>query len=128
MCQKGQSLSALLLYAEFEHSNRWYLVLGTTMMALSVYMVLAFPLQTPVWAVFLAVGIALVFLVPCGVIAATTDTVIGLNVVTEFVAGFLLPGVSLCFDGFKETEVFRKLPIANITVKCLGYMTLTQAL
>lgn len=92
--------------------NKWYLWLGGVTSAASIYLVLVYPLQLPVWALFLANAISVVFLVPCGIIAATANVTIGLNVVTEFVAGFLLPGK----------------PIANIVFKCFGYMSLAQAL
>ena len=61
----------------------WYLVLMATMLGAATFLMLSYPLQMPVWGVFMAVGIAAAFLVPCGVIAATTNTTIGLNVVTE---------------------------------------------
>ena len=82
------------------------------MMLLSVVLVLFYPLQMPLWALFMALLIALVFLVPCGIISATTNTTIGLNVVTEFIAGLVLPG----------------RPIANVFIKCFGYMSMSQAL
>lgn len=92
--------------------NRWYAWTGGLTFAASVYLVLFYPLQLPVWGLLLANIISIIFLVPCGVITATANVTIGLNVVTEFVAGLLLPG----------------LPIANITFKCFGYMSLAQAL
>jgi ABC-type dipeptide/oligopeptide/nickel transport system permease subunit len=73
--------------------KRWYYILGGSMLGLSVFLVMFYPLQLPVWALFLSIAIAVVFLIPCGIIAATTDTVIGLNVITEMVIGLLLPGV-----------------------------------
>lgn len=109
--------------------GRWYLWLGGVTFAASIYLVLFFPLQLPVWGLFLANVISVIFLVPCGIISATTsmckplstsigsflvfpDVTIGLNVVTEFVAGLLMPGK----------------PIGNIVFKCFGYMSLQQAL
>jgi hypothetical protein len=68
------------------------------------------PLQLPAWGVFLAIFVAMVFLVPVGIISAVSETTIGtceaiilrrkysksglpgLNIVTEFIAGFLIPG------------------------------------
>jgi hypothetical protein len=47
-----------------------------------------------------------VFFVPCGVIQAISNIQIGLNVITEFVAAYALPGK----------------PIANMTFKVYGYM------
>ena len=70
------------------------------------------PLQTPIWALVLAMVIATVFLVPVGIITAVSNTTIGLNVLTEFVAGLLMPGK----------------PIGNVTFKCFGYIAMSQAL
>lgn len=74
------------------------------MMAAAIVMVSIYPLQTPIWALCLSVFMGLVFLLPCGVIAATTNTVIGLNVGTELIAGYLMPGK----------------PIGNVVFKALG--------
>lgn len=56
---------------------RWYAAMLATMLAGSVYLCLFYPLQLPVWGLFLAILIAATFLVPCGIIAATTNTTIG---------------------------------------------------
>jgi ABC-type antimicrobial peptide transport system permease subunit len=73
------------------------------MMGLACYLLLAYPLQLPLWGLFLAVVIALIFLVPCGIIAAVTNAALGLNVITEFVAGYLLPSVFfLVFTNCRE--------------------------
>jgi len=79
----------------------WYASVGIAMLIAAIYVITFYPMQLPIYGLFLAVLIALVFLPACGIIAATTGTVIGLNVITEFVAGFLLPGK----------------PIANVTFK-----------
>ncbi|BEJ15101.1 hypothetical protein CspHIS471_0408680 [Cutaneotrichosporon sp. HIS471] len=90
----------------------WYIaMLGINFVA-AVLMVMSAPLQTPIWALVLSLAIAAVFLVPIGVVAAVSNTQIGLNVITEFVAGFLMPGK----------------PIGNVTFKCFGYMAMSQAL
>jgi len=72
----------------------------------AVILVYSSPLQLPVWGLLLAVSISLLFLIPVGIIKAVSNTGIGLNVITEFVAGVLLPG----------------RPIANVCFKCYGYM------
>lgn len=86
--------------------NSWYTGIGCSMLAAACYVVLFYPMQTPIWGLFLSLVIAAIFLPACGIIAATTGTVIGLNVISEFVAGLVLPG----------------LPIANVTIKCYSYM------
>ncbi|MCO5577077.1 hypothetical protein L7F22_030899 [Adiantum nelumboides] len=92
--------------------SSWYILTLVLSMTAAIILVATSPLQLPIWGLFLAVFIGLIFLVPVGLIRAVSDTSIGLNVITEFVAGYLLPGK----------------PIANVTFKCLGYMTLAQAL
>ncbi|PWN51001.1 hypothetical protein IE53DRAFT_374312 [Violaceomyces palustris] len=69
-------------------------------------------LQLPVWGLLLAIGMSLIFLVPIGILKAVSDTSVGLNVITEFVAGYLIPGN----------------PIGNVCWKCYGYMSCAQAL
>ena len=63
----------------------WYL--GTLAVSLSsaIILVATSPLQLPVYGLLLAVLLAIVFLVPVGLIKAISDTTIGLNVVTECV-------------------------------------------
>jgi OPT family oligopeptide transporter len=60
----------------------------------------------------LAVTIALVFFVPVGIIQAISNFQIGLNVITEFIAAYALPGK----------------PLANMTFKVYGYMAMSQGL
>jgi len=57
----------------------------------------------------LSIVIALVFFVPVGVIEAISNFQLGLNVITEFIAAYILPGK----------------PIANMTFKVYGYIVHT---
>lgn len=84
----------------------WYLITLAVSLSSAIALVYLSPLQLPVWGLLLAVLIALLFLIPAGIIKAVSNTSIGLNVITEFVAGVLLPG----------------RPIANVCFKCYGYM------
>ncbi|GFZ47101.1 hypothetical protein JCM24511_04843 [Saitozyma sp. JCM 24511] len=97
-------------YLPVPHS--WYMTLLGINFAAAILMVKTSPLQMPIWALVLSVAIAAIFLVPVGIIAAVSNTAIGLNVLTEFVAGLLMPGK----------------PIGNVTFKCFGYMAMSQAL
>ncbi|KAG0145764.1 hypothetical protein CROQUDRAFT_45326 [Cronartium quercuum f. sp. fusiforme G11] len=95
----------------------WYAWVGGSMFLASIFVVVQYPLQCPVWALLLALGMSAFFIIPIVrwmgfPIKATTNTQIGLNVITEFVAGLLLPG----------------RPLANITFKVYGYMTMSQCL
>ena len=77
--------------------------------------------------ILVAVAIALVFVLPTGIVQAITNQTIGkittlkkivhmyflrLNVITEFVAGIVIPGD----------------PLGNVTFKTYGYITQYQAL
>ncbi|KAJ7768532.1 small oligopeptide transporter, partial [Mycena metata] len=45
-----------------------------------------------IWALILALFVALLYVIPVGMIQAITNWQIGLNVITELLVGFLLPG------------------------------------
>ncbi|ORX39348.1 OPT oligopeptide transporter protein-domain-containing protein [Kockovaella imperatae] len=92
--------------------SSWYFGLLAVNFGAAVLLVKTTPLQMPIWALVLSIAIATVFLIPVGIIAAVSNTTIGLNVLTEFVAGVLMPGK----------------PIGNVTFKCFGYMAMSQAL
>ncbi|KAJ2769685.1 hypothetical protein IWQ56_002452 [Coemansia nantahalensis] len=66
----------------------------------------------PWYLVILATVIPLVFTVPIGIIQALSNQQPGLNVITEFIAGYARPGD----------------PIAVVTFKVYGYITMAQAL
>lgn len=70
----------------------WYLWILCISLSIAVVLVLTTPLQFPVWGLFLSVGMSLFFLIPIGILKAVSDTGVGLNVITEFVAGYLIPG------------------------------------
>lgn len=62
------------------------------MLALGFYAVLAYPTNLTWWAFLLAVLISFGFSLPIGIIQAVTNKQIGLNVLTEFVYGYIQPG------------------------------------
>ncbi|KAF4607458.1 hypothetical protein EYR38_001530 [Pleurotus pulmonarius] len=64
--------------------------------------------QVPEW--YYACIFALVYIVPIGMIQAITNRQIGLNVVTELIIGYMLPG----------------RPIAMMIFKTFGYITVSQ--
>ncbi|CAI0379856.1 unnamed protein product [Linum tenue] len=69
-------------------------------------------LQLPWWGVLLACAIAFFFTLPVGIITATTNQTPGLNVITEFVIGYLYPGY----------------PVANVCFKVYGYISMKQGI
>jgi OPT oligopeptide transporter protein len=59
------------------------------------------PTEVPIWGLLLALSIAAFYIVPTGMIQAITNQQIGLNVITELVAGYAFPGKPLPMMIFK---------------------------
>ncbi|KAJ7959383.1 Oligopeptide transporter like [Quillaja saponaria] len=69
-------------------------------------------LQLPWWGVLLACAISIFFTLPIGIIQATTNQQPGLNIITEYIIGYMYPG----------------RPVANMCFKVYGYISMAQAL
>jgi len=95
-----------------EVPNWWYGVMFLTNVVLGIILCEVFDIQLPWWGFFLAIGIALTFLLPVGIVQAVTNQQPGLNIITEFIIGLIMPGY----------------PIANVTFKTYGYIAMAQAL
>ncbi|KZV25328.1 oligopeptide transporter 4-like [Dorcoceras hygrometricum] len=91
----------------------FYILLGVTMLvALALCIFLNDQVQMPYWGLFLAAAIAFSFTLPISIITATTNQTPGLNIITEYIMGVIYPG----------------RPIANVSFKVYGYMSMTQAI
>jgi OPT family oligopeptide transporter len=90
----------------------WYIVLFVLLFAASLAGVVAWPTFLPWWGFILTILLPIIFILPVGVIEARTSSQIGLNVITEFIAGYIWPGK----------------PIANTLVKIYGYMAMSRGL
>lgn len=60
----------------------WYITTFSVTLAMTLVLIETAPLQLPAWGVFLAIFVALVFLVPVGIISAVSETTIGENPVS----------------------------------------------
>ncbi|ERN13349.1 hypothetical protein AMTR_s00041p00118950 [Amborella trichopoda] len=69
-------------------------------------------LQLPWWGVLLSCGLAFFFTLPVGIIAATTNQASGLNIITEYIIGYMYQG----------------RPVANVCFKVYEYISMLQAL
>lgn len=91
----------------------WAYALWLVVMSVATVLVCQFtPFYMPWWASIFAILMGTVMTVPIGLIAAVSGTQVGLNVLTEFVIGLIIPGQT----------------IAVISFKSLGYNVLIQAL
>ncbi|KAA8536342.1 hypothetical protein F0562_028820 [Nyssa sinensis] len=90
----------------------FYLLLGVTLaISLVLCTLLNDQVQMPWWALLFACVMAFGFTLPISIITATTNQTPGLNIITEYVMGLILPG----------------RPIANVCFKTYGYMSMSQA-
>ncbi|KAI0476484.1 small oligopeptide transporter [Xylariaceae sp. FL0804] len=90
----------------------WYLALFAIMIALSFVVVCAWDTEFPAWAYVICILIPLVWTIPIGIVQAISNIQLGLNVLTEFIVGYMLPGH----------------PLAMMMFKNYGYITMSQAL
>ncbi|OSC97088.1 OPT oligopeptide transporter [Trametes coccinea BRFM310] len=90
----------------------WYGIVFISMFVFGVISIEVWNTQFPVWAFVLALIISFVYTIPIGMIQAITNQQIGLNVITELIIGYALPG----------------RPIAMMMFKTWGYITMAQAL
>ncbi|KAF9274316.1 hypothetical protein BGZ68_000777 [Mortierella alpina] len=109
--QQNEDIHSRLMRVYPEVPNWWYLSLFILSLGLSFVTCVVWGYM-PWWAVLLAMGIAIFFVLPVGVVQAVTNQQPGLNIVTEYVIGYMLPGHA----------------ITNVTFKTYGYIVNVQAL
>ncbi|RIB14300.1 oligopeptide transporter 6-like protein [Gigaspora rosea] len=95
-----------------EVPNYWYGGIFFVMLIIAMILGETTGAHLPWWGVLLSVVLAVLMVLPIGIINAISNWQIGLNVITEMVCGFLFPG----------------RPIANVYFKTYGYMSLSQCL
>ncbi|TWU70544.1 hypothetical protein ED733_000623 [Metarhizium rileyi] len=69
----------------------WFLVIFVGAIVVSIIWAEIYPVDVPVWLVFLIIAINLVFAVPLSFLSATTGTNLGLGSLIQIITGFLLP-------------------------------------
>jgi OPT family small oligopeptide transporter len=89
----------------------WYGLTFLSVLGIALASVLAYETHLSWWAFFIALAISAVFSVPIGMIYAITNVELGLNVITEFIVGYMQPGK----------------PLAMMCFKTYGYITMYQA-
>ncbi|KIJ32419.1 hypothetical protein M422DRAFT_76535 [Sphaerobolus stellatus SS14] len=90
----------------------WYIIVFLCMFVFGILTIELWPTNFPVWAFVLSLIIAFVYTIPIGMIQAITNQQVGLNVITELIIGYALPG----------------RPIAMMMFKTWGYIAMAQAL
>ncbi|KAE8651403.1 hypothetical protein Csa_002685 [Cucumis sativus] len=91
----------------------WFhiVLLGAIAASLALCIFLKKEVQLPWWGLLFAAALAFIFTLPISIITATTNQTPGLNIITEYLMGVILPG----------------RPIANVCFKTYGYISMAQA-
>ncbi|KAG0314572.1 hypothetical protein BGZ99_008052 [Dissophora globulifera] len=108
---ENEDIHSRLMRVYPEVPDWWYGLLFAITVAVSFITCVVWDYM-PWWALLLALSISLFFVLPVGIVQAVTNQQPGLNIVTEYVIGYLLPGHA----------------IANVTFKTYGYVVNIQAL
>jgi OPT family small oligopeptide transporter len=83
----------------------WYVALLLSSIALGLGTTLGYDTQMPWWAFFVSIILALVFVIPTGMILAISNILLSLNVISPFIAGFIIPGRPIAVMVFKVFSV-----------------------
>ncbi|KAH7104863.1 OPT oligopeptide transporter [Auriculariales sp. MPI-PUGE-AT-0066] len=105
-------IHARLMSRYAEVPNWWYGCIFASMFVFGCVAISLWPTQMPIWTFVIALVIAGAYILPIGMLQALTNTQVPLNVITELVIGYMLPGK----------------PVAMMLFKTYGYITAAQAL
>ncbi|KAL9461754.1 hypothetical protein AB3S75_004700 [Citrus x aurantiifolia] len=112
--EKGMDVHTKLMRKYKQVPEWWFMCILLINIAATIFTCQYYnnQLQLPWWGVLLACVLALFFTLPVGVITATTNQTPALNVITEYIIGYIYPG----------------FPAANICFKVYGYISMKQGI
>jgi OPT family oligopeptide transporter len=87
------------VYQEVPHW--WYAIIFVSSFILGVVSIEKFQTQLPIWAFLICLLFGFIFVLPCGIILAITNQAIGLNTLSELLAGYMIPGRPIAVMIFK---------------------------
>ncbi|CAG8433430.1 1775_t:CDS:10 [Diversispora eburnea] len=104
------AMSHVLLF--YEIPNTWYATLFVGMLIIAIILGYITEANLPWWGLLVAISLAVIMVLPIGIIQAISNNQVGLNLIIEMICGYILPG----------------RPIANVYFKCYGYVAMYQCL
>ncbi|KAF9121108.1 hypothetical protein BGW39_010844 [Mortierella sp. 14UC] len=107
-----EDIHTALMRAYPEIPGWWFGILFVICFTMAVFVCITTDIRLPVYSLILALVLAAVFAIPMAIIQALSSSQVGLNVLSEVVCGYLLPGNQL----------------GNSVFKCYSYMALYQCL
>ncbi|KAI8831018.1 OPT oligopeptide transporter protein-domain-containing protein [Chytriomyces cf. hyalinus JEL632] len=112
----SEDIHAVLMDVYPEVPDWWYIAVLLVTMAGGIWICSTDAFQLPWWGVVVAVVLAIVSMVPIGIIQAISGQQIGLNVMSEFLIGLLLPGKVAAVMTFKTFSYMAMYQGLNLTM------------
>ncbi|KAI9597069.1 OPT oligopeptide transporter protein-domain-containing protein, partial [Syncephalis fuscata] len=109
---ESDDIHAKLMDRYDEVPDWWYGLMFVANIVLAIVVCEVFGIDLPWWGVILAVALAAIFIIPAGIITAVTNQTPGIDIITELIIGFILPGRA----------------IANVTFKAYGHIAMYQGI
>lgn len=101
------------LMSRYHQVPEWYYIcIFAVTFTFACVCIQLWPTGMTIWALIIALLISLVYVIPIGMIQAVTNRQVGLNVITELIVGYMIPGK----------------PNAMMIFKTYGYITMSQAM
>lgn len=102
----------------------WYGILLFISVMLGLATVLAFDSQLPWWGYFVSLLVSLLFLIPCCMIYGIANIQLSLNVISPFLAGYMIPGRPIGVMIFKvfSTITLGQAQLFSSDLKLAHYM------
>ncbi|KAB8285324.1 OPT oligopeptide transporter protein-domain-containing protein [Yarrowia lipolytica] len=83
----------------------WFYLTLLIMFVLAIVLVEVWPVDTPVWSIVFVMGLVAVFIIPFTVFVSYTATSLSLNVLSELIIGYALPGRFMALNLIKALSV-----------------------
>lgn len=90
--QEPHDVHMRLMAKYIEAPDWWYAALFVIGAAFGLATVLGYPSQCSWWSYFVSLIIAFVFVIPCCMILGITNIQLSLNVISPYLAGYMIPG------------------------------------
>lgn len=122
--QEPHDVHMHLMSKYHEAPDWWYAALFVVAAAFGLATVLGYPSQCPWWAYFVSLIIAFVFIIPCCMILGITNIQLSLNVISPYLAGYMIPGRPIGVMIFKvySTIVLGQAQVYSQDLKLAHYM------
>lgn len=92
MYQGYKDAHSAMMMKYSEAPDWWFFLVLVVSFVFALVVILVYPIETPVWTIFFVIALNFCWLVPMTIVNAQTGIYEGLNVLTELIIGYALPG------------------------------------